>query len=194
MLLTNRDSTIVVLWSDHGWQLGEKQRGQKFTEWRVCTRVPLIIRVPTGAITAGNLASTAVGVSRRTTTSTKLSFLHWLSSLQTDGRRSGLSRRLFRKRCVSNAAVGGAIGDDRNCQDASDSRWGGADRWTWPVADLLWRNFSIRVQDLTVGTVLVNEEMDQSLGKLKRNSSGVSLIRINRTASCIPWICVWPDP
>ncbi len=44
----NRDNTIVVLWSDHGWHLGEKQHWQKFTAWRVCTRVPLIVRVPQG--------------------------------------------------------------------------------------------------------------------------------------------------
>jgi arylsulfatase A-like enzyme len=42
----NSDNTIVVLWSDHGWHLGEKQHWQKFTAWRVCTRVPLIIRAP----------------------------------------------------------------------------------------------------------------------------------------------------
>ena len=45
----NADDTIVVLWSDHGWHLGEKQHWQKFTGWRVCTRVPLIVRVPKGA-------------------------------------------------------------------------------------------------------------------------------------------------
>ena len=44
----NRDNTIVILWSDHGWHLGEKQHWQKFTGWRVCTRVPLMIRVPKG--------------------------------------------------------------------------------------------------------------------------------------------------
>lgn len=44
----NRDNTIVVLWSDHGWHLGEKQHWQKFTGWRVCTRVPLIVRAPVG--------------------------------------------------------------------------------------------------------------------------------------------------
>ncbi len=41
-----RDNTMVVLWSDHGWHLGEKQHWQKFTGWRVCTRVPLMIRTP----------------------------------------------------------------------------------------------------------------------------------------------------
>lgn len=44
----HRDNTIVVLWSDHGWHLGEKEHWQKFTAWRVCTRVPLIVRVPAG--------------------------------------------------------------------------------------------------------------------------------------------------
>lgn len=42
------DNTIVVLWSDHGWHLGEKQHWQKYTAWRACTRVPLVIRVPQG--------------------------------------------------------------------------------------------------------------------------------------------------
>jgi arylsulfatase A-like enzyme len=42
----NRDNTIIMLWSDHGWHLGEKEHWQKYTGWRACTRVPLIIRVP----------------------------------------------------------------------------------------------------------------------------------------------------
>ncbi|CAN0470598.1 unnamed protein product, partial [Hapterophycus canaliculatus] len=45
----NAENTIVVLWSDHGWQLGEKQHWQKFTPWRAVTRVPLMIRVPNSA-------------------------------------------------------------------------------------------------------------------------------------------------
>ena len=44
----NADNTIVALWSDHGWHLGEKEHWQKFTAWRVCSRVPLILRVPSG--------------------------------------------------------------------------------------------------------------------------------------------------
>ena len=42
----NANNTIVVLWSDHGWQLGEKEHWQKYTPWRAVTRVPLMIRVP----------------------------------------------------------------------------------------------------------------------------------------------------
>lgn len=45
----HRDHTIVVLWSDHGWHLGEKEHWQKFTGWRACARVPLMIRVPEGS-------------------------------------------------------------------------------------------------------------------------------------------------
>jgi choline-sulfatase len=44
-----RDNTIVVLWSDHGWHLGEKEHWQKYTGWRLCDRVPLMVRVPQGA-------------------------------------------------------------------------------------------------------------------------------------------------
>lgn len=55
----NRDNTVVVLWSDHGWHLGEKQHWQKFTPWRVCTRVPMILRVPNG--TPGLPAGTKAG-------------------------------------------------------------------------------------------------------------------------------------
>ncbi len=44
----NAENTIVVLWSDHGWQLGEKEHWQKYTPWRAVTRVPLMIKIPKG--------------------------------------------------------------------------------------------------------------------------------------------------
>lgn len=40
------DNTIVVLWGDHGWHLGEKLRYRKATGWSEATRLPLIIRTP----------------------------------------------------------------------------------------------------------------------------------------------------
>ena len=39
-------NTIVVLWSDHGWHLGEKLHWHKFTLWEEATRVPLIVVAP----------------------------------------------------------------------------------------------------------------------------------------------------
>lgn len=38
--------TIVVLWTDHGWHLGEKKHWRKFTLWEEATRTPLMIHVP----------------------------------------------------------------------------------------------------------------------------------------------------
>lgn len=40
------DSTIVVLFSDHGFHLGEKDRWAKHTPWEESTRVPFIIAGP----------------------------------------------------------------------------------------------------------------------------------------------------
>ena len=42
----HRDNTIIVLWSDHGWQLGHKDRWEKFSLWRQGTQSPLIIAAP----------------------------------------------------------------------------------------------------------------------------------------------------
>ena len=41
-----RDNTVVVIWGDHGWHLGEKLRFRKATLWAESTRLPLMIRLP----------------------------------------------------------------------------------------------------------------------------------------------------
>ncbi len=43
------EDTIVVLWGDHGWHLGQKQHWRKHALWEVATRTTLIISSPGGA-------------------------------------------------------------------------------------------------------------------------------------------------
>ncbi|MCB1123670.1 MAG: sulfatase-like hydrolase/transferase, partial [Verrucomicrobiae bacterium] len=40
------NNTIVILWSDHGWHIGEKDHWMKSTLWEVATRVPFIVALP----------------------------------------------------------------------------------------------------------------------------------------------------
>ena len=41
-----KDNTIVILWGDHGWHLGEKLSYRKSKLWEEATRVPFIVLVP----------------------------------------------------------------------------------------------------------------------------------------------------
>lgn len=54
-------NTAVVLWTDHGMHLGEKQQWEKFTLWEEATRVPFIWRVP-GTTTAGGVCHRPVSL------------------------------------------------------------------------------------------------------------------------------------
>ena len=42
-------NTVVVLWSDHGWKLGEHAMWCKHTNFEIDARVPLLIRLPDSA-------------------------------------------------------------------------------------------------------------------------------------------------
>jgi arylsulfatase A-like enzyme len=54
-----KDNTILVLWSDHGWHLGEKQHWRKFALWEEATRSPAIWIVP-GLTKPGGVCSRTV--------------------------------------------------------------------------------------------------------------------------------------
>ena len=43
---THGENTIVVLWSDHGWMLGEKEAWRKYRPWEDSVRTNFIIKAP----------------------------------------------------------------------------------------------------------------------------------------------------
>jgi len=47
------DNTIVVLWSDHGYHLGEKEHWEKFALWEKTNHVPFVVVAP-GVTQAGS--------------------------------------------------------------------------------------------------------------------------------------------
>lgn len=54
-----RENTIVVLWGDHGWKLGDHGEWCKHTNFEIDTNAPLIISVP-GQQTAGSHSAALV--------------------------------------------------------------------------------------------------------------------------------------
>ncbi len=56
-----KDNTIVVLWSDHGFHLGEKMHWQKGTLWEEATHCLLMFRVP-GVTSPGGLCEQIVSL------------------------------------------------------------------------------------------------------------------------------------
>lgn len=53
--------TVIVLWADHGWSLGEKQHWKKSALWEECTRVPLVVVAP-GVTRPGTTSARAVNL------------------------------------------------------------------------------------------------------------------------------------
>jgi len=56
----HKDNTIVVLFSDHGFHLGEKDRWAKRSLWEDSTRVPVIVSAPGAAV--GKVCEKPVGL------------------------------------------------------------------------------------------------------------------------------------
>ncbi|UBM58702.1 sulfatase [Marinilongibacter aquaticus] len=54
------ENTIIVLWSDHGWHLGQKEHWRKATLWEEVTHVPLLISGP--GIPHGQICKEAVSL------------------------------------------------------------------------------------------------------------------------------------
>lgn len=81
-----KDNTLVVLWSDHGWHLGEKQHWHKFTLWEESARAPLLWVVP-GLTRAGGVCERPVDFSHIFPT------LCDLCGLETPSQVEGLSIR-----------------------------------------------------------------------------------------------------
>jgi len=54
-----KDNTVVMLWSDHGWHLGEKQHWRKFALWEESTRSPFLMSVP-GMTKAGGVCDRTI--------------------------------------------------------------------------------------------------------------------------------------
>jgi hypothetical protein len=53
------DNTVIVLWGDHGWKLGDHEEWGKHTNFEVDTRVPLIFSYP-GQKTVGQKSNSLV--------------------------------------------------------------------------------------------------------------------------------------
>tara|TARA_B100000686_G_scaffold213161_1_gene220139 strand:+ start:123 stop:1574 length:1452 start_codon:yes stop_codon:yes gene_type:complete len=69
-----QNNTIIILWSDHGFHLGEKHRWRKHTLWNESTRVPLIIVAP-GITQPGSRSNVTVSLMDIYPTLTELSGL-----------------------------------------------------------------------------------------------------------------------
>ncbi|SKB31855.1 sulfatase [Daejeonella lutea] len=56
-----KNNTIIVLWSDHGMHMGEKENWEKFTLWERSTRAPLFVFAP-GVTKGGTSTHKPVGI------------------------------------------------------------------------------------------------------------------------------------
>ena len=53
-------NTIIILWGDHGWHLGEKKHWRKFSLWEEAAKTPLMVVVP--GVTKGGRCDSPVNL------------------------------------------------------------------------------------------------------------------------------------
>ena len=80
--------TVIVLWSDHGFHLGEKRHWEKFSLWDESARTPLLVVAP-GVTEPGGVCDTPVSLMDLYPTLTDL------AGLDTPGHLDGASLRLL---------------------------------------------------------------------------------------------------
>ncbi len=56
------DDTVVTVWSDHGFHMGEKLHIRKFTLWERSTRVPMLLKLPAGESANGSTIDAPVAL------------------------------------------------------------------------------------------------------------------------------------
>ncbi len=79
------DNTVIILWSDHGFHLGEKKHLRKHTLWNVATRSPLLIKAP-GVTQPGSQTDSVVSATDLFPTIVDLANLEMPSDFHRDGR------------------------------------------------------------------------------------------------------------
>jgi len=139
-----RDNTIIVLWGDHGWHLGEKQHWRKFALWEEATRAPLIWVAP-GVTTPDTVCDRTVSFMSIYPTLTELcgiptpahvegeSLLPLLKDPQAPWEKPALTTYRFRNHTVRDAGwryIRYANGDEELYDEAADPY-----EWTNLAAD-----------------------------------------------------------
>ena len=58
------DNTIIIVWGDHGYHIGEKSHFSKSALWKETSRTPLIIYTPGVSVEKSRCLRCAAGISR----------------------------------------------------------------------------------------------------------------------------------
>jgi arylsulfatase A-like enzyme len=144
------DNTVIVLWGDHGWQLGDHGLWHKHTNFELATRAPLLISMPSQK-TAGRKCDAPVEFVDIYPTLAEVCGLPVPSGLDGVSLRPWLDDPAApaKKVAISQYPRGGAQTGNRSLMGYSirDSRW----RLT------LWRD---RNNDEIVATELYDEQYD----------------------------------